>query len=187
MPIPLTRYGRSFVRYRTIVADPPWSYARDAGMKGAVTKHYGTMSGDEIAALPLAELAEEDAHLYLWVTTPKLWDTPTPGELVNGWGFTYKTLLTWVKGERNGVGWYFRVDTEHCLFSTRGSAPVPPELRESNVLWSPRSGHSRKPEAFLDLVERVSPGPYLELFARRQRLGWDTWGDQALEHVEVEA
>jgi N6-adenosine-specific RNA methylase IME4 len=161
--------------YRTIVADPPWRYTR-SGVQGAVDAQYSTLSQSDIAALPVSDLAADDAHLYLWVTTPKLWDSPHPAEIAAAWGFAYKTLITWVKGERVGIGWYYRVDTEHCLFCTRGKAPIPPELRESNVLWAPRSSHSAKPPTFLDMVERVSDGPMVELFARRQRFGWDSWG-----------
>lgn len=161
--------------YATIVADPPWRYAR-SGVQGAVDAQYSTLAQAEVAALPVGELAAPDAHLYLWATTPKLWDAPHPAEIAASWGFTYKTLLTWVKGERVGIGWYYRVDTEHCLFCTRGSAPIPGPLRESNVLWSPRSRHSAKPAAFFDLVEAVSPGPRVELFSRAPQLGWDHWG-----------
>lgn len=161
--------------YSTIVADPPWSYQR-GGVQGAVDSQYSTMTGKDIAALPIADLAAENAHLYMWVTVPKLWDSPHPAEIAEAWGFTYKTLITWVKGEKVGLGWYYRVDTEHVLFATRGRAPIPGELRQSNVLWSPRGAHSAKPDAFMDLVETVSPGPRVELFCRRPRFGWDTWG-----------
>ena len=161
--------------YATIVADPPWAYQR-SGVQGAVDAEYSTLTGDDIATLPVRDLAGDNAHLYMWVTVPKLWDSPNPAEIAEAWGFNYKTMITWVKGEKVGLGWYYRVDTEHCIFATRGSAPIPPELRESNVLWSPRGRHSAKPDAFLDLVERVSPGPRLELFCRRPRFGWDTWG-----------
>lgn len=162
--------------YSTITADPPWSYDR-TGVQGAADEVYATQGGDFIASLPVADLAAPDAHLFMWVTTPKLWDSPTPAEIVAEWGFTYKTMLTWVKGERVGLGWYFRVDTEHCVFATRGNAPIPPALRQSNVLWSPRGAHSAKPAAFYDLVEAVSPAPRVELFARAPRLGWDSWGN----------
>lgn len=161
--------------YSTIVADPPWSYGQ-TGVQGAAAAQYSTLSQQGVADLPVADLAADDAHLYLWVTTPKLWDEPNPARIAQAWGFTYKTLITWVKGERVGLGWYYRVDTEHVLFCTRGAAPIPPALRQSNVLWSPKSHHSAKPDAFGDLVEQVSPGPYVELFCRRPRLGWDSWG-----------
>lgn len=162
--------------YATIVADPPWSYSRSTGIQGAIDDQYSTLSQEQIADLPVGELAAENAHLYLWATTPKLWDDPHPAEIARRWGFTYKTLITWVKGERSGMGWYYRVDTEHVLFCTRGTAPIPPALRESNVIWSPKGHHSAKPDAFVDLVEQVSHGPYVELFCRRPRFGWDSWG-----------
>jgi N6-adenosine-specific RNA methylase IME4 len=161
--------------YRTIVADPPWSY-RQTGVQGAVAKQYSTLTDSEIAGLPVVDLAAADAHLYMWVTVPKLWDSPNPAEIAEAWGFTYKTLLTWVKGEKVGLGWYYRVDCEHVLFATRGKAPIPGPLRESSVLYAPRKHHSAKPSAFLERIERVSPGPYLELFSRDPALGWDSWG-----------
>jgi N6-adenosine-specific RNA methylase IME4 len=186
------------VKYRTIVADPPWRYQQSRIVTTSKTartlpdaeRQYPTMSNEEIAALPVGMLAEDDAHLYLWVTNPRLFGETKRGELgpidiITAWGFEYRTLLTWVKTGTLGLGYYFRGMTEHVLFCTRGHAPIPVERRERNVLTAARGRHSQKPEAFLDLVERVSLGPYLELFARRQRLGWDTWGNEALEHVEV--
>ncbi len=161
--------------YRTIVADPPWRYSR-SGVAGSVDEQYSTLTQQEIADLPVRDLAATDAHLYLWVTVPKLWDEPTPAQICEGWGFTYKTLITWVKGNKAGLGWYYRTDTEHCVFATRGKAPIPGGLRQSNVLWAPRGAHSAKPDAFLDRVDIVSPSPRVELFSRRPHLGWDSWG-----------
>lgn len=177
-------------RYRTIVADPPWAYRVNTGVQGAVGEHYGTMTNREIAALPVAEMAEPTSHLYLWVTNPRLYAEPHdegvgPREILEAWGFEYKTMLTWVKKPGLGLGYYFRGDTEHVLFGTRGKCPIPAPLRESNVFVAPRSGHSAKPECFYDLVERVSPGSRLELFARRARFGWDYWGDQSLGTAEL--
>lgn len=193
-------------KYRTIVADPPWRYrSGDILMRGwrktaivesskasrSAEGHYTTMTNAEIAALPVRELADDNAHLYLWVTNPRLFGerdgSTSPREIVEAWGFRYVTLLTWVKTGPMGLGFHFRGHTEHVVFAVRGDVRIPPERREPNVITAPRRGHSQKPEAFFDLVERVSPGPYLEMFARRQRLGWDTWGDQALEHVDMEA
>jgi N6-adenosine-specific RNA methylase IME4 len=184
--------------YRTIVADPPWQYLKsgvvsDGKGRRYAEDNYPTLTMEEIAALPVQELADENAHLYLWTTCPRLYhdrnrpDSPTPFDIMRGWGFDYRTLLTWVKGDRVGMGAYFRVDTEHVLFGIRGSAPIVPEMRESNVVRSARTRHSEKPDAFLDMVERVSPSPRIELFARRQRFGWDTWGDQAFASVDLAA
>lgn len=177
--------------YGTIVADPPWRYTNTRGTqtratagRSAITAeaHYSTMSNDEIAALPVADLAATQAHLYLWVTNPCIFGhqnrrrTTSPIDIVEAWGFTYITLLTWVKEGPPGLGFYFRGNTEHVIFAQRGGASIPADRRESNVLTAPRRRHSEKPDALLDLVERVSPGPYLELFSRRPRMGWDTWG-----------
>jgi N6-adenosine-specific RNA methylase IME4 len=146
---------------------------------------YTTMTNAEVAALPVGELADDDAELYLWVTNPRLYGERdgqcSPLAIIEGWGFEYKTLLTWVKTGALGLGFYFRGQTEHVLYCTRGDVKIPPARRESNVITAPRRGHSEKPDAFYDLVERVSPEPRVELFARRARLsGWDYWGDQSL-------
>ena len=178
------------MRYRTIVADPPWRYGEARKHPTSAEGQYPTMGASEIAAVPVAELSENDAHLYMWVTNPVLteqrWIGPNACQIARSWGFEPKALLTWIKSEHGaGMGFFFRGDTEHVLFAVRGQLPIPASRRISNVFRGQRGAHSQKPEAFLDLVESVSPGPYLELFARRQRLGWDTWGNEALEHVAI--
>jgi N6-adenosine-specific RNA methylase IME4 len=180
------------VRYRTIVADPPWEYEQSrivttsnkAHTKPEASAQYPTMNDAEIASLDVASLAADDAHLYLWTTNPRLFSAKP---ICDAWGFTYRTLLTWEKQGTLGMGYYFRGQTEHVLFCTRGKAPIEPAIRQRNIFRAPKTGHSIKPDAFYDMVEGVSPGPYLEMFARRQRLGWDTWGNEALNHVEVTA
>jgi N6-adenosine-specific RNA methylase IME4 len=178
------------VKYRTVVADPPWRYVigKHSGMRGTAESHYPTMGYAEILALPVAEMVDVDAHLYLWVTNPLLTEQRTEGisaaDIVRAWGFEPKTMLTWAKNQI-GLGFFFRGQTEHVMFGVRGRCPIPEAMRESNLIMAPRTAHSAKPDAFMDLVERVSPGPYLEMFARRKRLGWDTWGNEALEHVEI--
>jgi N6-adenosine-specific RNA methylase IME4 len=180
-------------KYRTIVADPPWAYARSTGLGGAraAADNYPVMSNDEIAALPVRDLADDSAHLYLWVTNPRLYreasDGVGPDGIMAAWGFRFVTVLTWHKLGAPGMGWYFRGDTEHVLFGVRGSAPIRPEVRESNHFAAHRQEHSRKPDRFYELVERVSPGPYLELFARRRRYGWDVWGNEAPEFAASQA
>ncbi len=171
-------------RYRTIVADPPWPYDNASWGVGAVANEYATLTFEDICDLPVASLAERDAHLYLWVTNAKLLDYDYAG-LINAWGFAYKTALTWHKTACLGIGHYFRGETEHVLFCTRGRATIEPSVRERNLFAAPRGRHSAKPEAFFDLVERVSPAPRIELFSRRARLGWDTWGDEALHGTEA--
>ena len=181
------------MRYAAIVADPPWRYANTRGTqtrskagRGAVTAegNYPTMSNGEIASLDVASIAADEAHCYLWVTTPLMFSVD-PVAILKGWGFDYITTLTWVKTGAPGMGFYFRGHTEHCLFGIRGRLGIPAALRESNVITAPRRGHSEKPDAFYDLVERVSPSPRLEMFSRRARLGWDTWGNEALGHVDI--
>jgi N6-adenosine-specific RNA methylase IME4 len=182
------------VKYRTIVADPPWAYRNTRGTQArskigrrAITAagNYPTMNADGVAALPVDRLADEAAHIYLWVTTPLLFDCE-PHRILSGWGFEYITLLTWVKTGPPGMGFYFRGHTEHVLFGIRGKLGIPAAVRESNVITAPRRAHSEKPDAFYDLVERVSPEPRVELFARRARLsGWDYWGDESLGTAEM--
>lgn len=172
------------MRYRTIVADPPWPYENERWGVGAVADEYATLTFEDICALPVTEWADREAHLYLWVTNAKLLDHDYSA-LVNAWGFSYKTCLTWHKTRCLGIGHYFRGETEHVLFCTRGRLPIAPAVRERNLFAAPRGRHSAKPEAFYDLVERVSPGPYLEMFSRRARLGWDTHGNESLQNVGV--
>lgn len=173
--------------YRTIVIDPPWEYERTValGSNRAAANNYATMPNADIAALPVGGLAAPDAHLYLWVTNPRLFAEPRDGlgpiEMLRAWGFRYVTMLTWHKLGAPGMGWYFRGDTEHVLFGVRGSAPIPPDRRLSNHFAAMRTGHSAKPARFYEIVERVSPEPRLEMFARRRRVGWDVWGNEAPE------
>ncbi len=154
------------------------------------------MSLGAIRALPVSDLALRSAHLYLWVTNKYLrhvWD------IAEGWGFRPVRLIVWAKEPRGwNPGGTWPSTAEFCLFASTGAATRRLGRASSQwFVWPRQLGppvaagerrqtmHSAKPEAFLDLVESISPGPYLEMFARRQRLGWDTWGDEALEHVEV--
>lgn len=173
------------MRYRTIVADPPWRYGNQRGAvaRGHARKHYDTMPLDDIKALPVEAQAEDDAHLWLWGVNQLL----DEGYAVcRAWGFEPVTLLTWCK-KQPGVGYYLRNNTEHCVFATRGE-PMVPEHKPTNswFVWS-RGEHSAKPDAFYDLVEQVSPAPRVELFARRARFGWDYWGNESLGTAEMPA
>jgi N6-adenosine-specific RNA methylase IME4 len=177
--------------FSTVVADPPWRYnaktqiLRSGGRGAQAEHHYPTMTNAEIAALPVSSWVADAAHLYLWVTNPRLIAERngkrdcTPFDIVEAWGFTPMTILTWVKPGRNGTGWYFRGQTEHVIFATRGGLGIPAAKREPNVIFAPRGRHSAKPCEFFDLVERVSPPPFLEMFARTSRLGWQAWGNEA--------
>lgn len=170
-------------RYATIVADPPWDVKRGPvwGSKGQPTRElpYPTMTLPEIAALPVDSLAADDAHLYVWTINAYVADTYA---LVRGWGFLPSTLLTWCKRPKGiGIGGAYTITTEHILFARRGKLATKQRIDSTWWQWKRQSGpHSQKPEAFLDIVESVSPGPYLEMFSRRARLGWQTWGNEAL-------
>ncbi len=167
-------------RFHTIVADPPWDYTlsrkRHAGhgtIWGLADDHYKTMDFERIKRLNVERYADNNAHLYLWVTNAFMEEGL---ELVRKWGFIQKTILTWVKPQM-GMGRYYRNNTEHVLFAVKGSLPP---LRH-NALTSfvaKRGKHSEKPQEFYDIVESMSPGPYLELFARKPREGWTVWGDE---------
>jgi N6-adenosine-specific RNA methylase IME4 len=194
-------------RYRTIVADPPWHYERTGLSSGSghyergairpVPMPYATLSVEGITALPVADLAEDDAHLYLWTTQRYLRDSFAVAE---AWGFKVASTLVWCKRPFGlKVGGTFPSSVEFVQFCRRGSLPAKARAEKQWWDWPRRIAspvargkrrsalHSAKPEAFLDLVESVSPGPYLELFARRDRLGWDTWGNESLGTAEMVA
>ncbi|MBF6299050.1 methyltransferase [Nocardia amamiensis] len=158
-------------RYRTILADPPWDISQ-AGGRGAI-QHYPLMTVDQIANMPVTDLAEDDAHLWLWVTNGS-WRAGY--DIMTAWGFTYRSPLTWVK-PRLQLGQYLRNMTEHVLFGTRGRAPVNFRAQPTWFI-APVQEHSHKPEEQYAIIERVSSGPYLELFARRRQPGWDVWGNE---------
>ena len=175
-------------KYRTIVADPPWDVERSFGGANWANGErdrpdlpYQTMSLEDIADLPVHDWTAKDAHLYLWTTRQYLHDAPF---VAHAWGFRPVATLIWCKPPGGFVGGTFYPNVEYVLFCRRGTLKASERMPSSWFTW-PRSDHSAKPDAFLDMVERVSPAPRLEMFARRQRLGWDTWGNEALEHVEV--
>jgi N6-adenosine-specific RNA methylase IME4 len=174
------------MKYRTIVADPPWATTTGPPWSGGGSGHqaldYQVMDLQAIKALPVGNLAEPAAHLYLWTTNILV---PRAYEIVEAWGFRPSVLLTWAKNPMGvGLGDAFAITTEHVLFAHRGG--LRPLTRIPTTWWNwKRGGHSQKPEAFMDIVEQLSPPPYLELFARRQRLGWSTWGNECFQHVEM--
>lgn len=163
--------------YNVLVADPPWSYSNSGGLPGQAENHYAAMSLDELKQMPLPQLAD-DAALFLWATNPLL---PEALELVRAWGFNYKTNVVWVKTElqKPGVGFYVRGRHELLLICTRGRF-VPDQTGRSpvgSVISAPIGEHSRKPDEAYALIESIYPeGTYVELFARRSREGWATWG-----------
>lgn len=174
-------------KFKTILADPPWQFQNRTGKVAPEHKRlnrYPTMRLDEIKALPVAEVADENSHLYLWVPNALLLEGL---EVMKAWGFRYKTNIIWEKVRNDGapdgrgVGFYFRNVTEILLFGVRGTnvRTLDPGRSQVNLIRSKKREHSRKPDEMIDLIERCSPGPYLELFARGVRDGWTLWGNQA--------
>ena len=158
-------------KYSTIMADPPWS-RNQTGNFGAL-KHYSLMELEDIKNMPVADLCEENAHLWLWVPNGLLQDGL---DVMKAWGFEFKTTFVWVKSHL-GLGRYLRNSSETVLFGTRGKAPI--QFRaQPNWGFFPLQDHSHKPEEQFAIIERCSPGPYLELFARRRQPGWDAWGNE---------
>jgi N6-adenosine-specific RNA methylase IME4 len=177
-------------RFRTVLADPPWQFQNRTGKMAPEHKRlsrYGTMSLDEIMALPVGQLTADTAHLYLWVPNALL---PEGIKVLEAWGFSYKSNIVWHKVRKDGgpdgrgVGFYFRNVTEMVLFGVRGknARTLAPGRRQVNFLATRKREHSRKPDEFYGIVEACSPGPYLELFARGPRDGWAVWGNQAGEY-----
>ena len=176
--------------YRVIYADPPWSFATYSrkGKGRSPDAHYDCMDLDAIKRLPVAGWAHPDAVLLLWATDPLL---DRALEVIQAWGFAYKTVgFYWAKLNKGtsavaseadfftGLGFWTRANPEPCLLATRGR----PRRRSGGVrklVLAPRREHSRKPDEMYERIEALLEGPYLELFARGSRPGWDAWGDQA--------
>lgn len=158
-------------KYRTILADPPWDI-HQKGLLGA-NQHYPLMPLPRIMALPVQQLAAADAHLWLWVTNATL---RVGYDVMETWGFVPRSPLTWIK-PRFHLGNYLRNATEHLIFGTRGHAPVRFKAQPT-WMFAPLQDHSHKPEEQYAVIERISNGPYLELFARRRQSGWHVWGNE---------
>ena len=178
--------GRQFA---TVLADPPWRFANRTGKVAPEHRRlsrYGTMTLDDICALPVAEMLAPVAHCYLWVPNALL---PDGLRVLASWGFEYKSNIVWHKVRKDGgsdgrgVGFYFRNVTELVLFGVRGKNARTREAGRTqvNLLATRKREHSRKPDEFYNIVEACSPGPYLEMFARGTRPGWAVWGNQADE------
>lgn len=166
--------------YRTIYIDPPWNERGGGKIKRGADRHYPLMDIEEIKSLPIRQLAHPDGcHLYLWVTNNFL---ERGLECVKAWGFEYVSTITWLK-DRIGLGQYYRGLTEHCIFAT-----TPKRLPYKTIdgkraqgrtgFVSPKREHSRKPEEMREMIELVSYAPRAEIFAREQRDGWDSYGNE---------
>ncbi len=176
----------SVKQYGVIVADPPWRYG-NSGCRGAAENHYPTMAASEIQSLPVSGIAKPDSILFLWATWPLM---PEALAVVEAWGFTYVSGFPWIKivGDptgnlfgsieykpRYGVGFWVRGCSELVLICRRGNVS-PPEGGHIGLL-SENFRHSRKPSSLYALAEQFH-GPYLELFARKARSGWDAFGNE---------
>ncbi|MCF8880492.1 MT-A70 family methyltransferase [Hyphobacterium sp. SN044] len=174
-------------KFHTILADPPWQFTNRTGKVAPEHRRlsrYGTMSLSDICDLPVADVAVEPAHLYLWVPNALL---PDGLKVMDAWGFEYKSNIVWEKIRKDGgpdgrgVGFYFRNVTELLLFGVRGkkARTLAPGRRQVNFLATRKREHSRKPDEQYDIIEACSRGPFLEMFARGGRPGWTVWGNQA--------
>lgn len=174
--------------YSTILADPPWQFQNRTGKVAPEHRRllrYPTMDLEEIKNLPVGKVSAAKSHLYLWVPNALLKEGL---EVMREWGFTYKTNIVWYKIRKDGgpdgrgVGFYFRNVTELILFGVRGSMrTLQPGRTKVNLFSTRKREHSRKPDEIFDIIEDCSPGPYLELFARFSRIGWDQWGNENIE------
>ncbi len=178
-------------KFATVLADPPWQFQNRTGKMAPEHKRlsrYPTMSLQEIKGLPVEAIVNDTAHLYLWVPNALLAEGM---QVMENWGFTYKTNLIWYKvrkdggPDRRGVGFYFRNVTEMILFGIRGknARTLQPGRSKENIISSLKREHSRKPDEQFQLIESCSSGPFIELFARGPRKGWFVWGNQSDDYA----
>jgi len=160
------------LRFGTVYADPPWQYANQ-GSRGATSDHYSTMTVEQITRLPVAGLATANAHLHLWTTNAFLFEAKA---IMQAWGFDYRSCFVWVKPQI-GMGNYWRVAHEFLLLGVRGECDFADHSLRS---WGQfeRGRHSAKPDEIRAFIERVSPGPRLELFGRKPIKDWVVWGEE---------
>lgn len=183
-------------KYKTIYADPPWPEYGGGKIKRGADRHYDLMTVKDIIALPVSEISEDNAHLYLWSTNNFI---PDALGVMQAWGFKYKTKITWVKANIHGnsftlqnpsLGQYYRGLDEICLFGVRGHLPYKiingKRQQGRTVICAPRREHSRKPNEMRKMIEKVSYSPRIELFARERFDGWDAWGNEAPASVTGE-
>lgn len=176
--------------FGAVLADPPWQFRNRTGKVAPEHRRlnrYATLKQAEIEAIPVSVACADAAHLYLWAPNALL---QAGLDVMERWGFTYKTNLVWHKVRKDGgpdgrgVGFYFRNTTELVLFGVRGRLrTLAPGRRQVNIIRSRKREHSRKPDELYEIIEACSPGPYLELFARGRRSErWTAWGDQSREY-----
>ena len=166
------------MKYKTILADPPWKYGKGFGYGAG--EYYSLMEIGEIIGLNVGnKLADENCHLYLWCPNSMLQQGL---DVMKAWGFTFKTIITWVKN-RSIFGYYFKGQSEQLLFGVKGKLP-PKDRHQVTIVKGKVRNHSQKPREQFKVIEKVSPEPRIELFARERREGWDVWGDEAPKEVQ---
>ena len=169
-------------RFSVIYADPPWGYdnkspsasARPHGFSAGAEYYYDTMSIEAIKSLPVKDASARNAVCFLWAVVPML---PDAIGVLGAWGYKYKTMLTWHKHGTSGMGYWFRGFTEHLLLGVRGDVKAFRSMKP-NVVYARVGAHSAKPPEFYSMIEAVTHGPRLELFARSGRPGWTAWGNE---------
>ncbi len=166
-------------KYQVIYADPPWSYKNKntgGSMKSGSSAKYKTMTLEEIKELPIKDIQSKNSVLYLWATVPLL---PEAFSVMDAWGYTYKTMITWRKIMSLGMGYWYRGQTEHLLLGIKGKIKAF-RVQEPNFIQSKVGKHSEKPDEFRKLIDRSvgNLSPKIELFARKKTEGWDVWGDE---------
>ena len=163
-------------KFNLIYADPPWRYEHSKTDSRKIENQYPTLSLEEICKLGIPAIAAKDAILFLWATSPKLAEAM---QVIDSWGFEYKTCMVWIKN-KIGMGYHVRQKHELLLIATKGSPGVPDEKnRPSSVIQAARGKHSEKPDKVYSLIEKMYPDvKRVELFARRTRRGWDSWGNE---------
>ena len=177
-------------KFGTILADPPWEFQNSTGKvapKHKRLKRYETMSLEEIKLMQVSRLSANKSHLYLWVPNAFIKEGI---EVMEEWGFKYKTNIVWHKIRKDGgpdgrgVGFYFRNTTELVLFGVKGTKvrTLKPGRTQVNIIRTRKREHSRKPDELYKIIEKCSWGPFLELFARGKRKGWTSWGDQSKKY-----
>jgi N6-adenosine-specific RNA methylase IME4 len=202
----MTFDGLTRGHYGAILADPPWRFrtwdqrtaiprTRSTGTNVSAATHYSTMPIEDLCALPVSELAATDCGLFLWASWPQMVDAFA---VIEAWGFKFKTAaFVWTKAhagqlemfeqtipDQMGMGYWTRANTEPCLLATRGKPKrINADVRQAII--EPRREHSRKPHCVYGRIERLVDGPYLELFARSRRSGWDAWGNEVGKFSEA--
>jgi N6-adenosine-specific RNA methylase IME4 len=171
-------------KYKLIYADPAWSYDnKNVGEKGegGASHIYDCMTLQEIKDLPINEIADKDCVLFLWGTIPML---PEALEVLNSWGFKYKTSLFWNKTPYLGMGYWFRNNVEILLVGVKGKVKAFGS-NQANIIHYKVRQHSSKPPQFYTIIESLGLQPKVELFARTRRQGWDVWGNQVPNHTQM--